>query len=157
MEKMKDTLSVLAQDKTFIISLIILALALAFISFQVGHSAGVASVDQSSDISPEIVFHEDSSDPATPAEPLDPVTLSGTGQTATDPVELIAGLTTVKIKHSGEGHFSIWVLDESGENVELLVNETGFFDGSKAFQIPSNGKYVLDVSADGPWEVVIQQ
>lgn len=49
------------------------------------------------------------------------------------------------------------MLDEYGDKVELLVNETGNFDGSKAFQIPSSGRYVLDVSADGPWVIVFQQ
>jgi hypothetical protein len=36
--------------------------------------------------------------------------------------------------------------------VELLVNTTGKFDGSKAVKLPA-GPYAFDLSADGAWSI----
>lgn len=138
-----------------IVGSIIGVIILAALFYQAGYSAGVGSMPTNtqqttvSDVK-ETVLEEE-------VKPREPISLSGTGQQATEPIDLVAGLATVKIKHSGERHFSIWVLDKNADRVELLVNETGAFDGSKAFQVPASDKYILDVSADGPWEVAISQ
>jgi hypothetical protein len=87
----------------------------------------------------------------------DPIILEGVGQKATDKVKLKQGLIVFEMKHTGESNFSVWLLDNSGDKVELLVNEVGNFDGSKAVQIPENEDYLFDVSADGPWSIVAKQ
>ena len=37
--------------------------------------------------------------------------------------------------------------------LDLLVSETGSFDGSKAVGIEESGGHILDISADGNWTV----
>ena len=46
-------------------------------------------------------------------------------------------------------------LDAQGDRVDLLVSETGSFDGSKAVGIEESGGHILDISADGNWTVSI--
>lgn len=121
--------------------------------YQIGYSAGVASntyvASETDDYLDEIEYEE--------PEPRKPIKISGTGQQATKPVNLVAGLAVVEMQHTGSSNFAISVLDEIGDSVELLVNEIGSFNGSKAFQVPAEGEYVLDVSADGPWKITIEQ
>jgi hypothetical protein len=80
---------------------------------------------------------------------------SGTGQAATALFHLGNGLAKFKLTHSGESNFGVWLKDKDGENVELLANEIGSFNGSKAVGV-SDGQYILDVSADGPWTITIE-
>ena len=86
-----------------------------------------------------------------------PISLSGTGQQAAGPTNLMKGLSIFSIKHSGNRHFSIWLKDDKGNNVNLLVNEVGSFDGSKAVEIPNDGDYYFDIDADGKWSLEIEQ
>lgn len=87
----------------------------------------------------------------------EPMTISGNGQQASSYFELEKGLSIFKIDSGGSGHFSIVLYSESGEYIDLLVNEIGSFDGSKLVSIDESGKYLLDVSADGSWEAYITQ
>ncbi len=80
---------------------------------------------------------------------------SGYGQEATESFYLQRGLARFKIKHSGSGHFSVWLMDSKGNNIDLLVNEIGSFDGSKAARVPQSGYYLLDVDADSSWSVTV--
>jgi hypothetical protein len=41
--------------------------------------------------------------------------------------------------------------------VELLVNEIGSFDGSKAIGIDAPGLHLLDIQADGDWTITVEQ
>lgn len=89
-------------------------------------------------------------------EPKEPIVLTGNGQQATELFTLDKGLIRFKISHAGEGHFAIWLMDDAGNDIELLVNTIGSFDGSKAVKINKNGQYLLNVSAEGPWNVSIE-
>jgi len=91
-----------------------------------------------------------------PSEKFAPINLSGNGQQASEKFTLPKGLATFKMKYSGQSHFSIFLLDGDGDKIELLVNEIGGFDGSKAVKVRRAGTYLLDVSADAPWSVVIE-
>lgn len=86
-----------------------------------------------------------------------PIELSGTGQQASQKFTLENGLSIFKMTHSGTSNFSITLMDSDGQTVELLVNEIGKFDGSKAVGIEKKGEYVLDISANGKWTVDITQ
>jgi hypothetical protein len=86
-----------------------------------------------------------------------PIHLSGTGQQASQKFNLDSGLAIFNMKHTGSSNFAIWLLDNMGNKEELLVNEIGSFDGGKAVHISTAGNYVLDISADGPWTIDIQQ
>lgn len=93
--------------------------------------------------------------PRPKSAPKAPRTLTGKGQTASEFVQLESGLTTFKMKHSGSSNFAIVLLDEEGDSVELLVNEIGKFDGSRAIGVPYSGIYIMDIAADGDWAVSI--
>jgi autonomous glycyl radical cofactor GrcA len=83
--------------------------------------------------------------------------LSGRGQEATSKFSLEKGLSIFKMTHDGDSNFAIWLLDDEGDKVELLVNKIGDFDGSKAVGIKKHGDHLLDISADGRWAITIEQ
>jgi len=70
---------------------------------------------------------------------------------------LKGGLATFKMTHDGKSNFAIKLLDSDGNMVDLLVNEIGNFNGSKAARIDQVGLYLLDIAADGNWSVSIAQ
>ena len=94
--------------------------------------------------------------PRNPASASAPLTLKGEGQQVPELFHLDAGLTIFKMKHDGRSNFAIWLMDDNGYTEELLVNEIGDFDGSKAVGIARSGTYLLDISADGDWRVSIE-
>nr|AIE95409.1 lipoprotein [uncultured marine group II/III euryarchaeote AD1000_65_H04] len=87
----------------------------------------------------------------------EPLTISGTGTTASEAILLDCGLKTVTVNHAGEGHFSVVIYDIAGEYIDLLANEIGTYSGSTILDIDSKGLYVLDISADADanWDVSI--
>lgn len=85
-----------------------------------------------------------------------PRTFTGTGQQVSPFVKLDKGLTTFKLKHTGKSNFAVLLMDKNGNREELLVNEIGNFDGSKAVGISRSGIYLLDVSADGAWTIAVE-
>jgi len=91
-----------------------------------------------------------------PTKPRQPIKLTGFGQEATDNFYLEMGLYRFKMNHDGDSNFAIWLYSANGDRLELLVNEIGPFEGSRAFTIPRSGEYLLDVSADASWEVTIE-
>lgn len=58
--------------------------------------------------------------------------------------------------HNGSSNWAPILLDSNGNTVELLANEIGAFNGSKAVGIDQSGIYILDVSADGAWTINIK-
>ena len=48
------------------------------------------------------------------------------------------------------------LLDKDGNNVELVVNEIGRYQGKTFFLIPE-GDYLLEVKADGNWTIQVDQ
>jgi L-ascorbate metabolism protein UlaG (beta-lactamase superfamily) len=85
-----------------------------------------------------------------------PKTLKGTGQQAAGMFYLDTGLVVFEMTHDGDGHFGVVLLDAEGDPIDLLANEIGEFDGSKAVGINKAGIYLLDISADGNWEISIE-
>ena len=57
--------------------------------------------------------------------------------------------------HDGESNFQVSLEDDSefGEN---FINQIGSFDGAQA-ELVDEGEYLLDVNADGDWELTIRQ
>jgi len=86
-----------------------------------------------------------------------PIMLSGTGQEATSKFSLERGISIFEMKHDGTRNFAIVLYDTNGEYINLLVNTIGRFDGSKLSSINTKDEYLLDISADGNWEVEIKQ
>ena len=93
-----------------------------------------------------------------PSPASDPIVLTGSGQQATDLFELEAGLTIINMTHQGQANFIVDLLDEQGQNIGPLgiANVIGSFEGSTAVQTKA-GQHLLDVEADGPWEITVEQ
>ena len=85
------------------------------------------------------------------------ITLSGTGQQASEMFYLDKGLAIFEMNHDGDGYFGVVLLNAEGDSIDLLANEIGEFDGSKAVGISESGIYLLDISADGGWTITIEQ
>jgi len=82
---------------------------------------------------------------------------TGHGQEFSPFFTLNSGLTTFQLKHTGTSNFAVVLLDSQGDWVELLVNEIGSYDGSKTVSVDDSGIYLLDITADGNWDVSIEQ
>jgi hypothetical protein len=93
--------------------------------------------------------------PAT-APPV-PQTFTGQGQQVSPMFALQQGLVRFAMSHNGDRNFAIWLLDQRGNRIDLLVNEIGQFSGSKAIGITRAGIYLLDIAADGNWTVTVEQ
>lgn len=85
-----------------------------------------------------------------------PQALTGKGQQASKFIKLENGLTTFKLKHTGSSNFAVTLLDKNGNLKELLANEIGNFDGSKATGVNTSGIYLLNITADGNWTINIE-
>lgn len=106
---------------------------------------------------------EESKKQDTPAK-LEPYVISGSGQSTSEAFNLVPGLRTFAVEYEGSGkyeYFSVELLnqDGSGRESEFLFTEmldSGQpFTGSEAAQIRGPGVYVLQVKANGPWQVTI--
>lgn len=80
---------------------------------------------------------------------------SGSGQEVREGISVEGGLTVVEATHDGESNFQV-SLEGGSEFGELFVNQIGDFDGAQA-NLVDEGEYILDVNADGNWDVTIRQ
>lgn len=92
----------------------------------------------------------------TPAPDEQSYSFSGSGQTATDRFAIDGGLVTVDLTHTGTSNFIVYLVNAETGQEELLVNVIGDFDGTVATEAPE-GEYVLDIRADGNWEIGVEQ
>ncbi len=81
-----------------------------------------------------------------------PISLSGRGQTATDPIALSAGVWVATFTHTGTRNFIVKTFTASGSE-DLLINKIGAYSGSRP--LTGSASYTLDIQADGAWTVVI--
>lgn len=85
------------------------------------------------------------------------IVLSGSGDTSTDLISLEAGFAVFEGNYSGSRNFIVQLMDENGNNVDLLVNEIGSYNGKTFATISSPGNYYLNVKASGNWNFTIYQ
>ena len=94
----------------------------------------------------------------TPLPPPQVTTVNGTGKQLTDPVHVSEGLAIITMKHQGSSNFAIWLdRQDTGDRLDLLVNEIGSWQGSRAISIDTSGDYLFEVEADGPWSIEISE
>jgi len=94
----------------------------------------------------------------TPTIPTSSVTpLPKTTPEATSKFSLETGLSVFRMNHDGDRNFIVWLLNDEGDQIDILVNKIGEFDGSKAVGITKQGDYILDINADGSWTINIEQ
>lgn len=84
-------------------------------------------------------------------------TFSGDASVVTDPVGLSHVATAITYSFEGDGNFINWLIDDEGDQVDLLINEIGSIEGARAFSLPNAGEYRMDIDADGPWSLTIGQ
>lgn len=98
-------------------------------------------------------------DPVTP-----PMTLDGTGYSASGYILLPAGNTRFTIENDGTGPFAVFlynetggfVFDPTGTYVQPLHYHTGPYSGTVTVAIPEDGRYVLSIISDGAWQVAVE-
>jgi hypothetical protein len=83
------------------------------------------------------------------------LTFNGSEPTVTDSFAVPSGVLTVTATHDGDGNFSVLAYSPDGYE-ELLFNEIGPFNGQSALEIDPETTLILDVEANGAWEVVIE-
>lgn len=59
--------------------------------------------------------------------------------------------------HKGEGDFTVYLVDEAGKNVDMIIGTIDHFDGARTIDIDKAGKYMLKVTAPGNWSVSVHQ
>ncbi len=98
-----------------------------------------------------------------PSEP-EMIVFQGIGQNTTETFTLEKGISIFQMYHYGNSNFTIWLCNAgTGKRVDLLVNEVGIYIGSKFVGVTgepmqvSPGEYLLEVAADGEWQVTIEQ
>ncbi|OCA86219.1 MULTISPECIES: hypothetical protein [unclassified Bacillus (in: firmicutes)] len=85
------------------------------------------------------------------------IKLSGSGDESTDMINLQAGFAVFEGNYTGGSNFIVKLMDEAGNNVELLVNEIGSYKGKTFAMINTTGNYYLDIKASGNWNFSISQ
>lgn len=84
-----------------------------------------------------------------------PIEVQGTGDGTTPIFEGEGGRSKVTYSHQGDSNFAVEAYDDF-ERVGVLVNEIGTTDGSGGASFNDDLAYILDVTADGPWTIVIE-
>ena len=90
----------------------------------------------------------------TPA-PSDAQHFSGETSTVTEPFTVESGILTVTGSHQGDANFIVIAYSETGPEA-YLFNEIGPYTGQTALQVEPGTKLILDVQANGPWEISIE-
>lgn len=91
----------------------------------------------------------------TEAEP-EPLAFDGSGASVTEEFDLEGGVTIAEAVYDGESNFIVELIPTDDGFEELLVNAIGDFDGASGI-LAEEGTYLLDIDADGSWEIEIQQ
>ncbi|WP_344972824.1 hypothetical protein [Streptosporangium fragile] len=79
------------------------------------------------------------------------ITTRGSGDDVLRLAKTSVGLRTLRIRHTGEGYFSVWAVNANGRLHDLLVSETDAYSGS--VPLPAGTRYAV-VKASGPWSIV---
>ena len=79
------------------------------------------------------------------------------GDRATSKFTLYEGLARFSFEHTGDENFIVWLLGSAGNELELLANEIGNYNGTKAINIPFDVDCILNIEADGNWKIIVNQ
>lgn len=79
----------------------------------------------------------------------------GTTATVTEPFTVQSGILKVIGRYEGSGNFAVIAYSET-DYEDLIFNEIGSYTGQSALQVEPGTTLVLDVEADGPWEITIE-
>ncbi|WP_348609042.1 hypothetical protein [Halobaculum rarum] len=95
----------------------------------------------------------------TGAASFGPRTFSGRGTSTTGEFELSPGPIVAEFFHDGESNFISELLTVEGESYEdvALTNLIGTVEGAQVRSVSAPGAHVLNVDADGEWEITLTQ
>jgi len=89
-----------------------------------------------------------------PSSTSDSIQVSGNGNGVKPFTVTGTGLSEFSMSYSGQQNFIVRLRDSEGKYIELLANEIGSYSGKKTATLRT-GKYVLDITASGPWTIDI--
>lgn len=135
----------------------------------------VAAVSESSEAEPGVAESKDSddsqsspaataptesasptatSDPAPEPEPetVTPQSFSGTGSEVVILEPLGDAVFYAHVTHDGSSNVALWSVDENGQDIDLLVNEIGGYEGEVALNFDDDPA-ALRIEADGDWSI----
>lgn len=82
----------------------------------------------------------------------EPSIVTGAGDSVIDIPN--AGLPClITLSYSGSSNFAVWSVDSAGNNVDLLVNEIGVYNGVVTTYFDFKDATMLSVSASGDWSI----
>ncbi len=158
---------ILAVAVMIIIVMLVVAVAAAGTSNNSKDSSGGQSSAGTN--APPVVENNTTTNGATPSsitpaqDQIANVTLSGSGDSVTDKFDLRSGVAIFHMSYSGASNFAVTLYTSAGEYVDLLANEIGSYSGSSLVGVSgeavgtSAGQHYLEVTASGPWTVVVEQ
>ncbi|MEE1651377.1 hypothetical protein V1260_11350 [Brachybacterium sp. J144] len=85
-------------------------------------------------------------------EPIEPQSFSGSGSDVVMLEPLGDGVFYATVTHDGSSNIALWSVDENGQNIDLLVNEIGTYEGDVALNFGEDPA-ALRVEADGGWTI----
>ena len=101
--------------------------------------------------------------PILPTPTPTPLRFEGRGDDLSAPFTLHEDLVTLVAQHRGSSNFVVQILSGSGAS-ELSINTIGNYSGARAHQVTESGFLGLapgvnrlEVNADGPWSIELQQ
>lgn len=119
----------------------------------------VPAATETSAVSPaptEIAIPASTTPPTlTPPPTQVPHTYTGNGTSVTPYFQLLPGVALFTYQHAGNGTFSVTLIDGEGTVTDQVVQVNGTVAGSKAVSIPRQENYLLNVAAEGAWEVSV--
>lgn len=86
-----------------------------------------------------------------------PRTFTGTGSQVTPSFQLQAGALITTASHVGERNFIVHLVNDLGDDVDLLANEIGNSRSEVLTTRLTAGAYRLEIDADGDWSITITQ
>ena len=85
-------------------------------------------------------------------EPAEPQSFSGTGSEVVMLEPLGEDVFYATVTHDGLSNIALWSVDENGQDIDLLVNEIGGYEGEVALNFGEDPA-ALRIEADGAWTI----
>src|SRR5699024_10187839 len=91
-------------------------------------------------------------EPAPDPEPVQPQSFSGSGSEVVMLEQLGYDVFFATVTHQGSSNIALWSVDENGQDLDLLVNDIGNYQGQVALNFGEDPA-ALRVEADGDWSI----
>ncbi len=85
------------------------------------------------------------------------LTFDGTGTEVTEKFNLKKGLAIINADHTGTSNFILNLMNTANGDKTYIINEIGSYDGKLAISVATDGEYLFNVTADGGWNIGLEQ